>query len=332
MKTALCRALSIDVPIIQAPIGGAAGPELAAAVSNAGGVGTIALTSYDAATARDWIRKVRSLTSKPFCANFILAYPGQYEENLEIALEERVPAIFLYWGDPKPYVEPAHRAGTVLILQVGSVDEAKRAADAGVDIIIAQGWEAGGHVRGMTALMPLIPTVVDAVAPTPVVAAGGIADGRGLAAALALGAAGVCIGTRFIASDEAWVPEVYQHAILEGGPDDTVHTLLFSVGWPNAPHRALRNSTYRSWEAAGRPPDGQRPGEGEVLATDSFGNKIRRYEAYTIRKDFEGDIEALSMWAGQGIGLVTERKPAGEIVTEIAEGARRTLTNIAAQV
>ena len=129
---------------------------------------------------------------------------------------ERVPAIFLYWGDPKPYVESVHRAGTVLILQVGSVDEAKRAADAGFDIIIAQGWKAGGHVRGMTALMPLIPTVVDAVAPTPVVAAGGIADGRGLAAALALGAAGVCIGTRFIASDEAWVPEVYLGGRREG--------------------------------------------------------------------------------------------------------------------
>jgi nitronate monooxygenase len=139
--------------------------------------------------------------------------------------------------------------------------------ECGVDVVIAQGSEAGGHVRGKVATMPLIPAVVDAVGPVPVIAAGGIADGRGLAAAMALGASGAWIGTRFLASNEAVIHPHYRERIFRATENDTVYLEeLFDIGWPKAPHRVLRNSTVAAWEAAGRPVTGQRPGEGQVVA------------------------------------------------------------------
>jgi nitronate monooxygenase len=213
---------------------------------------------------------------------------------------------------------------------VGSAADAKRAVDCGVDIIVAQGWEAGGHVRGMVATMPLIPAVVDAVSPVPVVAAGGIADGRGLAAALALGAAGVWIGTRFLASQEATIHPRYRERLFQACETDTVYLEnLFDVRWPNAPHRTLRNRTVEAWEAAGRPPSGSRPGEGDVIATSHLAGPIVRYQSYTPGADAEGDIDALSLWAGQGVGLVSKLQPAGEIVREISDEAESVIRRLA---
>ena len=210
MKTILCERLGIERPIIQAPMGGAVGPKLAAAVSNAGGLGMLVLWRADADTMRRQIREMRALTSRPFGVNLNLDFPQ--EERLEICLEEHVPIISFFWRDPSSLVPRAKAGGAIVMHSVGSAIDAKRAVDCGVDIVIAQGWEAGGHVRGMVATMPLVPAVVDAVAPAPVVAAGGIADGRGLAAALALGAAGAWIGTRFLASEEAAIHPRYRNS------------------------------------------------------------------------------------------------------------------------
>src|SRR5437016_6394583 len=208
MKTALCTRLGIEVPIIQAPMGGAVGPSLAAAVCNAGGLGMLVLWRADAETMRRQIRETRALTSRPFGVNLNLDFPQ--EERLAVCLEERVPVISFFWRDPSPLISRAKAGGAAVLHSVGSVAEARRAVDAGVDVIVAQGWEAGGHVRGTVATMPLVPAVVDAVSPAPVVAAGGIADGRGLAAALALGAAGVW----FLASNEAAIHPRYRERIL----------------------------------------------------------------------------------------------------------------------
>jgi nitronate monooxygenase len=287
----------------------------------------LAVTAFSAEVAREKIREVRARTSKPFSTNLLMSFP--YEEVLEVCLEERVPAVSFFWGDPSPYVERFHAAGATVLLQVGSVDEARQAVDAGVDIIVAQGWEAGGHVRGDVATLPLVPSVVDAVAPVPVVAAGGIVDGRGLAAVLALGAAGAWIGTRFLASEEVSIHPDYRERILRGTAAETVHTMLFDFKWSDAPHRVLRSSTFAAWEAAGRPTSGQRPGEGDVLATDAYGNTVVRYQSITARSDHEGDIEAFPLWAGQGVGLVNKVQPAGEIVREIAGDAQRTLERLA---
>src|SRR5262249_45343395 len=159
---------------------------------------------------------------------------------------------------------------------------ARRAVECGVDVVVAQGWEAGGQVRGTVATLPLIPAVVDAVAPVPVVAAGGIADGRGLAAVLALRASGAWIGTRFLAGHEAAIHPRYREHLLQANENDTTYLQnLFDVRWPDAPHRTLRSKTVDAWEAAGRPPSGRRPGEGEVIATSRSVGPIVRYQSYT---------------------------------------------------
>lgn len=327
MRTAVCDLLGITIPIIQAPMGGAAGLQLASAVCNAGGLGTLPLWRADAETMRRQINEMRSLTSKPFAVNLNLDFPQ--EERLETCLQERVPVISFFWGDPAGLVSRAKSGGALVMQTVGTAQEAKVAVQSGVDVIVAQGWEAGGHVWGTVATMALVPTVVDAVAPVPVIAAGGIADGRGLAAALALGASGVWIGTRFLASTEATVHPHYRDRLLNASESDTVYLEnLFDIAWPNAPHRVLRNKTVNEWEAAGRPETGKRPGEGDVVASSKSIGPIVRYRAYTPSVDAEGDIETLSLWAGQGVGLVRKVQPAAEIVQEINREASAILKRL----
>src|SRR5436190_5714417 len=227
MKTALCTRLGIELPIVQAPMGGAAGPALAAAVCNAGGLGMLVLWRADADTMRRQIREMRALTSRPFGVNLVLDFPQ--EERLAVCLEERVPIISFFWRDPSHLVPRAKEGGAIVMHTVGSAADARRAVDAGVDVIVAQGWEAGGHVRGTVATMPLVPAVVDAVSPDPVVAAGGIADGRGLAAALAVGAHGVMMGTRFSASNESLTHERAKARLVAAHAADTAKTRVVEI-------------------------------------------------------------------------------------------------------
>jgi NAD(P)H-dependent flavin oxidoreductase YrpB (nitropropane dioxygenase family) len=328
MTTALCERLEIELPIIQAPMGGVVGPTLASAVSNAGGLGMLSPWRADIDTVRQQIRQTRALTARPFGVNLNLEFPQ--EERLTACLDEGVRIISFFWRDPSALVPRAKARDAIVMHTVGSATDARRAVNCGVDIVVAQGWEAGGHVRGTVATMPLIPAVVDAVAPAPVVAAGGIADGRGLAAALALGASGAWIGTRFLVSDEAAVHPRYRERLLRANENDTVFLEnLFDVRWPKAPHRTLRNQTVEAWEAAGRPPAGERPGEGDVIATSQSSGPIVRYQSCTAGPDTEGDIDALSLWAGQSVGLVARRQSAADIVREIADEARSVLRRLA---
>jgi nitronate monooxygenase len=330
MRQLLCKMLGIDVPIILAPMGGAVAPRLAAAVSNAGALGTLPLWRTDIETLRRAVQKTRTLTSMPFAVNLNMEFPQ--EERLEACLEERVPVISFFWRDPGDLVKRAKAGGAVVMYTVGNAEDARRAVDAGVDIVVAQGWEAGGHVRGTVATLPLVPAVVDVVGDTPVVAAGGIADGRGMAAALALGAAGVWVGTRFLASEEVSIHSEYQRRILAASESDTVWCEnLFNGGWDNAPHRVLRNSTVQNWEAAGRPPRGQRPGEGVIVAKSESRGDADRYMSITPGPDTTGEIEALSLWSGQGVALVRKVQPAAEIVREMNEEAEAILRRLGQQ-
>src|SRR6185436_16268508 len=246
MKTPLCHLLGIEYPIVAAPMGpDLTGPALVAAVSNAGGLGLLQAQFCAPPLLRAEIRRVRALTDKPFGVNLLLHFP--IDDQVAICLEERVPVLSLFWGDPTPYVERAHAAGVKVFHQVGSVSDARRAAAAGVDVIIAQGVEAGGHVAGEVSTLALVPRVVDAVSPRPVAAAGGIADGRGLVAVLALGAQAAVLGTRFLASSESRAHPHYKQVVLEASEQDTVRTILFGHGWPNAPHRTLRTAFVRQW-------------------------------------------------------------------------------------
>lgn len=271
---------------------------------------------------RDLIRATRALTNKPFGVNFILS--GEKHDFVQVCMEEGVAAISFFWGDPAPYVSRIHDGGAIVMHTVGSASEARNSVASGTDIIVAQGWEAGGHVWGTVATFALVPAVVDAVAPKPVVAAGGISDGRGLAAALALGACGAWIGTRFVASEEAWMHPEYKQRVVDATETDTVYSSLFNGGWPDAPHRTLRNSTIERWREAGSPPSGARPGEGDVIVTIS-GRPISRYSACTPIANCVGDTEPMANYAGQGAALIKEILPAGEIVAKIASDAESVL-------
>jgi NAD(P)H-dependent flavin oxidoreductase YrpB (nitropropane dioxygenase family) len=274
---------------------------------------------------RSEIRRVRELTGRPFGVNMLL--PVKVDDHVAVCLEEKVPLLSLFWGDPTPYVEPAHRAGVKVIHQVGSVAEARAAADAGVDVVIAQGVEAGGHVRGTVSTMVLVPRVVDAVAPVPVVAAGGITDARGLVAALALGAQGAAFGTRFLASAEALTHPEYQQRILEASEEDTVRSTLFGYTWPNAPHRTLRTPFVEEWLGQEERGNEGRPDE-PVIGETRVGREtvpVRRFMSYTPSRETRGDIASMALYAGQGVGLVREVKPAGDIVRELVAGAQAIL-------
>lgn len=331
LKTEVCERLRIEHPILSAGFGPGAGPEVAAAVSNAGGCGVLGASGFSVPYLRELIGRVRALTSKPFGVNLILEDIA--DGPIEACLDERVPLLVFFWGDPAPYVGPAHARDVKVAVQVGSVGEAKTAAAAGVDFVIAQGVEAGGHVRGTTALSVLLPAVVDAVTPIPVLASGGVADGRGLAAALSLGAQGVSMGTRFVASDEAFVPRQYKEHIVSGVAEDTIYVEdLFNVGWEKAPHRVLRNAIVREWEAAGKPPIGRRPGEGTTVGSRTRAGQttdIPKYASVTPTPEYTSDLEYLPFWAGQTCSLIHDIKPAGQIVRDIIQEAEEVIDRLA---
>jgi nitronate monooxygenase len=327
IRTRLCRQLRIEAPILCAPMGpGITTPELIAAVSNAGGLGLISFGARPPAQLRALVRRLRELTSRPFGVNFVL--PLTQPEQVEACLEERVPVLSFFWGDPSPYVAPAHDAGAVVMHQVGSVAEAVRAVRAGVDVVVAQGVEAGGHVAGTVGTFVLLPRVVDAVAPIPVVAAGGIADARGLVAALALGAEGVVLGTRFLATPEAAVHPRYRQRVLEATEEETVLTPLFGGGWPDAPHRALRTPFVEEWLPQQARGQAQRPDEPIIGHTEMAGQlvPVPRFGALPPSADATGDVDAMCQLAGQSVGLVGEVKPAGAIVRELVAGAQQLLS------
>src|SRR6202021_2169731 len=245
------RSLGPGPPLFQAPIGGVASAELAAAVSNAGGLGPLACTWRNPDQLKALFATMSKLTRKPYGANFVLDFP--IEDQLAVALDCGVGAISFFWGDGARYVSRVKAAGAIAIQIIGSIADAKRAADAAFHPVGAQGREAGGHVRGEMGTMPLVPQVVDILGELPVLAAGGIVDRRGVAAAMALGARGVWVGTRFLAATEANIHPQYRQLVLTSHGDNTLYSELFDIGWPNAPLRTLQNATTRNWEAAGRP-------------------------------------------------------------------------------
>jgi nitronate monooxygenase len=313
ITTPLCQLLGIEHPILNASMAGTATGELAAAVSNAGGFGMIGGTSSGGA---DWLREqiaaARARTRRPFGVGFISSFPDT-PELVEVALAAGVAAINHSFADPTPYVERAHVAGVKVFNQVQTLADAKRAAQAGVDVIIAQGGEAGGH-GGQIGTFALLPAVVDAVAPVPVAAAGGIADGRGLAAALMLGAQGVWMGTRFVASPEWGGPTWEQQAVLAATSDDTVQTniydRLFDRPFPaGIDDRMVRNAFITQWQ-------------GNTRDVDSSNHTLQEQ----VRRAGErGDLSVAGVSAGVSSGLISSAHPAADIVHTIVREAEDLL-------
>jgi nitronate monooxygenase len=216
-------------------------------------------------------------------------------------------------------------AGATVFWTVSGPADAARAADLGVDFVVAQGREAGGHLVGEAPLMALLPAVVDAAAGVPVVAAVGLADGRGLAAALVLGACGVWMGTRFVTSAESGNHSGYKQKIVEAGFADLAETTLFDGGWPESPHRVLRNSTFACWKEAGCPAPGSRPGEGEQIDTFPEGTPMLRYNMSTPWQSMDGDWEAGPHYAGTSAALVRAIEPVADILMRTETEAEKAL-------
>ncbi|GIW12924.1 MAG: putative monooxygenase [Tepidiforma sp.] len=369
LRTELCDLLGIEYPVILAGMGpvagGLTGPvataPLVAAVSNAGGLGVIGGAGFSAERLREEIRKVRSMTDKPFGVDLLLpsnymggaataemprdprdlipaaareglkkvledlgvpwremprepaAEPrrprtgGMSDEQMEVVIEEKVPVFASGLGSPAPWLDRLKANGTKVLSLVGNVKNAKRVAAAGVDIVVAQGTEAGGHT-GRVATMALVPQVVDAVSPTPVVAAGGIADGRGIVAALALGAIGVWCGTAFLVSEEANQPDLQKQRILAATDEDTRVTRLYS----GKTMRNITNPLIEAWEAAGIP----------ALPMGLQGLLVQDL-VYSCRQAGREDL--LMNAAGQVSGMLNRIRPAAEILHDMVAQAAQIL-------
>jgi NAD(P)H-dependent flavin oxidoreductase YrpB (nitropropane dioxygenase family) len=329
LRTRICDLFGIELPIVSAGMGGVALARLAAAVSEAGGLGTIALAGLSAEAIHDEIAEARQITGKPLAVNLLI--PFLREGTLEALAREPIEAVTFFWGEPEQHVARAKRLGLRVIWQCGSADEARRAVHAGADCVIAQGFEAGGHVRGVVTTAVLVPEVRDAIGDTPLLAAGGLADGRGLAAALALGADGAAFGTRFLAAEECAAHPEYKRRLLAAHASETIHTTLYDVGWPEAAHRVLRTALVEGWERAGRPPSGSRPGEGERRARLKRADgdiPLVNYAVSPPNESTEGDLSGLAFYAGQSVSMVHEILPAGEIVRRIADEAVRAIARL----
>lgn len=312
IRTALTKTFGLQYPIVLAPMALVSGGRLAAAVSNAGGLGLVGGGYGDT----DWLREELSLVSqqaqRPWGVGLITWRTTQ--ETVELALAQKPHAFMLSFGDPKPYVSTIKEAGCQLICQVQDVEGALEAKAMGADFIVAQGTEAGGHGAERTSTLPLVPAVVDAVSPTPVLAAGGIADGRGLAAALMLDAQGVVMGTRFYASIEALGHNGAKERIVGARGDETKRTRVFDVArgieWPKYyTGRALRNRFLERW-------DGRE--EELAAALDTEGPAFR--EAMQ-----DGDTDIAMIWCGEAVDLISEVPAASALVSRIGAEAEACL-------
>jgi nitronate monooxygenase len=312
LRTAFTEMFAIQHPIALAPMGEGAGGALAAAVSNAGGLGLLGGGNGD----RDWLARelpiVADVADGPWGVGF--QSWAIDEGTVERTLEYRPQAMMLSFGDPRPFTELVRRSGALLIIQVTNLDEARQALDVGADVIVAQGTEAGGHgARRGWSTLPFVPAVVDLVSPVPVLAAGGIADGRGVAAGLALGAAGALVGTRFLASAESLASPAAKKAILEAGGEDTERSNVLDIArgsrWPRQyTARTLGHPFLDAWR-----------GRDDELAASA--------EAKQAYRDgvARGDLPQQPVWASQAIDLITDLPPAADLVETLAAQAEDAL-------
>jgi NAD(P)H-dependent flavin oxidoreductase YrpB (nitropropane dioxygenase family) len=314
LSTAFTDLVGCRVPIQQAGMGGVATPELAAAVADAGGLGMVNMVMQPASDVAAALDALARRTSGTVGLNILMPF---LDPEMVDAAASRVRVVEFFYADPDAgLVRRVHDGGALAAWQVGSSAEARAAVDAGCDFVVAQGTEAGGHVRGQVSLLPLLDSVLGAV-DVPVVAAGGIATARGVAAVLAAGAAGARLGTRFVATTEANAHQAYVEALLRASASDTVLTTAFSVMWPDAPHRVLRSAV----EA------------GQALTADVAGEMslgvaripVPKLSVPSPTRDATGTIAAMALYAGESVEAVTQVLPAGQVVRDLAEGAERLL-------
>jgi enoyl-[acyl-carrier protein] reductase II len=345
LTTRLTREYGLTYPIVGAGIGFHALPKLVAAISNAGGLGVLGGSPQTPPGLADLIRQTKELTPRLFGVDLVNTLlfggvvPSITDDHIDVCVAEGVKVVVFFWNAPTAdWVAKLHASGAKVWMQVGSVEGALEAVSVGVDLIIAQGKEAGGHVRGAaaedagggtpTSLARLLPDIIDAVAPRIVLAAGGIADAHTLQSALKLGAEGAWVGTRMMASTEAYCHDEFKRRIVAAGKDDTAITTMFGPEWPGAPLRAIRNRVVNEW--AGReaeipvPP----PPPATIGTTLLFGSPyvMPKFSVILPTPDTSGDFEEMCMPAGSASApLVKSVQPAAEIIADMVRGARRLI-------
>jgi nitronate monooxygenase len=315
LRTAFTELLGLRHPIALAPMGGSAGGALAAAVSNAGGLGLLGGGNGD----RDWLTRELPIVTGGTRGPWGVGFQSWAVDRgtVELALESRPSAVMLSFGDPRPFAETVRASGAMLIIQVTSLDEAREAMDLGADVIVAQGTESGGHgARRGWSTLAFVPVVADLAAPVPVIAAGGIADGRGVAAALALGAAGALVGTRLLATAEALADPAAKKAIVDGSGEETERSSVLDIArgsrWPREyTGRTMAHPFLDEW----------RDREDELAASPQAKNDYQRGVT-------SGALPPEPLWASQAIDLITDLPPAAEVVAGLAAQAEDTLARI----
>ncbi len=313
IRTEICDLLGIEFPIIQAGMGPFTSADLVAAVSNAGALGSLGALNRPVQDLRSQLAQIREITDRPFAVNHVV--PSLDEEAFSITLQARPKLISFALGDPGGLVERAHDYGALVMHQVHTVNQARQAAERRVDLIVAQGSEAGGY-GGTVAALTLIPQVVEAVRPIPVLAAGGIADGRGLAAALVLGASGLNMGTRFLASVEAPISDGWKQAIISAESEDAVKVDVWNdifplpgtTGYGTVP-RGLRTAFIDQWQ----------------LRREEATRQAERLQGEIMAAVQRGAIHEFVPFAGQTAGAIHEILPAAEIVRTVCDDTERIL-------
>jgi nitronate monooxygenase len=308
VRTPVCDLLGVAHPIVLAGMGGVARAELVAAVSNAGGFGFLGMVREKPSLIRDQIAEVRSLTTRPFGVNLIPAAtpPELLEAELQVVLQEKVSAVTLFWDLNAPLVTRLKQAGVAVFCQVGTAAEAAAAAHAGADVLIAQGVEAGGHVRDVVPLATLLADIAARRLSPPVLAAGGLADGRDVAAAMRQGAQGAVLGTAFLATRESFAHDFHKQRIVAAKPGETLRTGIFHINWPpGAAVRVLPNSVTRG--ERGDPWSGARR-----LIGHEEGRPIYLFSTDSPQRNMTGDFEAMALYAGEGAGRLMTIPTAAE--------------------
>lgn len=330
LSTRLVREYGVKYPFVGAGMAFVGLPPLVAAVNDAGGIGVVGAAPAPPEGARALIQGTKALTSGLFGVDFILAHgphgPFVLDDHIEVCVEQKVQLVIFHWTPPPAaWVQRLHAAGARVWAQVASVEQAIEAVGVGVDGIVAQGSEAGGHSRSTTPLFQLLPQIVSVVGGVMVLAAGGIADGKGVARALAHGAEGVWVGTRLVASTEAYAHPEYKNRIVQAREGSTVSTTMFGPEWPGQPVRVLRNRIVDEWAGReGHIPDPPPPPA--VIGDTLLGGApypMPKFSASVPTPDTSGDFEEMCMPAGESAALIHDIKPVREIIAEMMSSAER---------
>lgn len=332
LSTRFTEAYGVRHPVAQAGMAFAGmTPELALAVCEAGGLGSLAVGRMPPPALPPLVAAIRAGTAQPFNVNFITIYTEQ--EHVDTVCELGVAVASFHWGHPdRAWIDQLHAAGTRVWEQVGDVAAAVRAVEDGVDLVVVQGSEAGGHNYGSLPLSALVPAVVDAVAPHLVLAAGGISDGRGLAAALVLGADGAWVGTRFVATHESSAADDYKARLVAAAGTDTVRTSLFGPEDPDFnPMRVLRTRLVAAWTGREDAAPTESAGQPVIGTMDLLGQQVplHRFSNLVPMRGATGDLDEMPLLSGQGVGLVRDVLPAADVVTRMVDEAAAALARYA---